>query len=228
MLRLDAFLEAVLETAATRIKDIPAGSMFRRAQLGHDWKIFGEPFAVYLEDPRPLHPDRMKPRPGFAREGRTNPKGIPCLYLADNRETVIAEVRPWLGAYVSVGEFRVKRDIRIVDCTTPDSVGAGAYIDEPPLEIRELRVWQRIDQEFSRPVVASDEEASYVPTQIIAELFRVHGYDGIGYRSSLGPGHNIAFFNLATADLVSCFVYKVDEITYQSSQAGEPYSSQIE
>src|SRR5262252_4924229 len=49
-------------------------------------------------------------------------------------------------------------------------------------------------------------------TQIIAELFKRHGFDGVAYKSSLGPGHNIAFFDLDAADLINCFLFEVKSV----------------
>ena len=47
----------------------------------------------------------MKPLGGRATDGRANPRGIPCLYLATTKETAMSEVRPWIGSYVSAGQF---------------------------------------------------------------------------------------------------------------------------
>jgi hypothetical protein len=219
-----AFLETVCATAAERVRHIAAGTTFWRAQIGRDWTSFPSR-AVYFVEPGPLHPDRMKPRPGLAREGRANPKGIPVLYLAGNPDTAIAEVRPWLGAHVSVGRFRVKHDLQIVDCGA-DPPEHAMYLEEPAPDVREAWVWMNINVAFSRPVAASDEEADYVPTQILAELFRVKGYDGIKYGSAFGSdfsSQNVALFDLDSADLVECLVYQVEEIMFRSRLTGPSY-----
>ena len=71
-------------------------------------------------------------------------------------------------------------------------------------------VWTDIDNAFSRPVTLSDDEADYVPTQILAELFRSAGYDGVIYRSQFGEkGHNLALFNVADAEPINCAPYRV-------------------
>jgi hypothetical protein len=62
-----------------------------------------------------------------------------------------------------------------------------------------------------------------VPTQILAELFKSEGYDGVGYRSSLGPGHNVALFDLDAADLIVCLLFEVKDISFKFEQAGNPY-----
>ena len=127
----------------------------------------------------------MKPQPYMAKEGRVNPKGIPCLYLATDRDTAIAEVRPWVGSLISVAQFKITRDLRIVDCTH-ENPRAGVYKDElsPAIGV----VWTHIDWAFSQPVTPDDSSTDYVPTQIIAEYFKGKALDGIAYRSGLGNG----------------------------------------
>ncbi|WP_366931004.1 RES family NAD+ phosphorylase [Mesorhizobium sp.] len=49
----------------------------------------------------------MRPLAGRASEGRANPKGIPCLYMAVDRHTALAECRPWIGSLVSIGAFKI-------------------------------------------------------------------------------------------------------------------------
>ena len=68
-------------------------------------------------------------------------------------------------------------------------------------EERTLAVWRDIDRAFSEPVTDSDDHADYATTQLIAELFRKNGFDGIAYRSALGQGHNVALFDLNAADV---------------------------
>ena len=58
-----------------------------------------------------------------------------------------------------------------------------------------------VARERIRRRTASDDRADYAATQIVAELFRQNGFDGIAYRSSSGPGHNIALFDLNAANV---------------------------
>ena len=88
-----AFLEEVLRTSSRRRKTIPGESVFWRAQRGHGWRTEGENDEEF-EVPAPHSAKRMSPRTGIAVEGRVNPKGIPCLYLATTKETAMAETRP--------------------------------------------------------------------------------------------------------------------------------------
>ena len=58
--------------------------------------------------------ERMKPRSDRAREGRGNPAGISMLYLASSVQTAVSEVRPWVGSEVSVAQFEVSRDVKVI------------------------------------------------------------------------------------------------------------------
>ncbi len=50
-------------------------------------------------------------------------------------------------------------------------------------------VWSGIGHSFSNPVTRNDSVADYVPTQIISELFKKDGYDGLAFKSALGEGY---------------------------------------
>lgn len=218
----ERFLAAVHATAMKRVDSIPAGSFVWRAQLGHvleERVQGGERFDVSV----PLPADRMKPLRDRAKEGRANPKGIPCLYAATNRETALAEVRPWIGSLISVGQFKVQRTLRVVNCTIHRK-GYRVYSGEEPCSgEREESVWCDIDAAFARPVSVSDDLADYATTQVIAELFKVHGFDGVAYASSLGSGHNLAIFDMDDADLINCFLFEVVDLTFKFNETGNPY-----
>lgn len=220
----DDFLETLWETSLTRQETLDGGFLFR-AQVGHEWDQQDQGEGVVIDLPMPLDPDRMKPLTDRAREGRANPKGIPVIYLANDDKTAVAEVRPWVGAYVSVGSFRILRSLRIVNF---DTGGAGTkfYLNEPDGQEREKAVWADIDRAFAAPINLSDDVADYAPTQIVAELFRMRGLDGIAYRSSLATGgHNLALFDVDSVDLESCQLVDVEKVDYKTRWHGGGYSA---
>ncbi|NVM20289.1 MAG: RES family NAD+ phosphorylase [Desulfobacterales bacterium] len=216
---VEVFLQTVLETAEERVESIPKDSVLWRAQLGHGWRFENEEVG---EVPAPYEPERMCPRPGRATEGRANPKGIPYLYLASNRETALAEARPWMGSQVSVGQFKILRKLKVVNCTT-ERKGLIIYFKEPPPKKREEAVWTDIDKAFAKPVTPTDDAADYVPTQVLSEFLKANGYDGIGYRSSLGNGYNIALFDIHSAEIINCFLFGVSGINFDFSEIANPY-----
>lgn len=227
---VDQFLQTVLATSTTRQETILAGGIVYRAQLGNDWELMNKdnPEEGYI--PCGYPPERMKPLSGSATEGRANPKGLPYLYVATKEQTAMAEVRPWVGSYVSVAQFKILRDLRIMECTSPEpplrlsfQIDDNTPPEEPPSDVREAEVWYDIDQAFSRPVSPSDQTADYVPTQVLAEFFRTNGFDGVAYRSSLGEGHNIVLFDVDCADLINCQLFEVKSVEFKFSIADNRY-----
>ena len=218
----EPFLSAVRETCRSRGEALPKGAMLWRAQEGAAERTEEhegyEPFVV----PCAHEPDRMGPLRNRAKEGRVNPRGIPCLYLSTRRDTAIAEVRPWIGSLVSVAQFEVIRDQNLINCTSDDP-SFRIYFDEPGPTARETANWAAIDRAFARPVTVDDSVSGYEPTQILAELFKSEGFEGIAYRSSLGDGHNIALFDLDAAELHGCMLMSVDKVRLEVSQADNPY-----
>ena len=61
------------------------------------------------------------------------------------------------------------------------------------------------------------------PTQILAEAFRNNGYAGVIYKSLLGQGKNIAFFNIDAARQRNCFLFKVKYLFFKFEEASNPY-----
>ncbi len=99
--------------SATRKVQLKSGQIFWRAQLGNVWLEREQDGETY-ELPYAYPAERMKPLSDQASEGRANAKGIPCLYLANRKETAMSEVRTWVGSYVS------SRSIQIVERNRDD------------------------------------------------------------------------------------------------------------
>lgn len=218
----ESFLAAVLETSASRQSIIPAGHLFWRAQLGHDWRSL----STEGDEPIPCaYPRaRMKPLPGRASDGRANPRGIPSLYLSTTQEAAIAEVRPWVGSYVSAGQFRTERELTVIDCSRGHKK-TPFYFEEPEPQARIDAVWTHIDRAFAEPMTRSDDQADYVPTQILAELFKKAGADGVVYKSNFGEnGFNIALFDAEAAELVNCGLFEVTGMRPTFSEADAFYA----
>lgn len=223
------FLSAVLETCTSRQKLITKGAIFWRSQLGGSFRQEYDDEGNELGDVPCPHPvERMKPLKFASSEGRANPKGIPYLYLATTKETAMSEARPWIGSEISVGQFKVKSELRIIDCSL-NHFANPLYIDlergfyEPSDEEKEKSVWAHIDRAFSEPVTQNENQAHYVPTQIIAELFKKEGFDGIAYKSMLSDGHNVVLFDPEMVDMLNCFLFKTKKVCFEFCEAANPY-----
>ena len=224
-----AFLETVLATAQDRDRIVEQGVILYRAQLGIE----------YHEDEHGINlsaysSGRMKPQSDKATEGRANPKGIPMLYLATSVETSISEIRPWIGSEISVAQFKIVREIKLMDLSVRHGdisirhLKFSNLLDGKPVsrEKKEIAVWCDIDNSFSRPVSRSDYSADYVPTQILSELFCDNGYDGVVYRSQFGEsGYNIVLFNLRDADPINATPYEVKGLKLDFEEIGNTWFS---
>ena len=216
------FLAAVAETAENRLYELPMGKALWRAQVGHDLE-HREQDGVQYDEPVPFNSERMKPLRGSAFEGRVNPRGIPCLYTASSKETAVAEVRPWLGALVSVAQMTAIRSLRMVNCSERNDGKFDLYFSEPSPEIREQTVWRAISREFSKPVSPDLSVADYAPTQVLAEHFKNLGYDGVAYKSNLGKGMNFAVFDLDALDIHDVRLYPVKAVSVEIGEIQNSY-----
>jgi len=216
----EKFLRAVALTCKDRLRTLDKGQIYWRAQLGHDWRSTNDGLLLEIAIPHP--PNRMKPKRDSAFEGRANPRGIPYLHLATTKIAAMSEVRQWLGAIISVARFEIVRPLTIVDC----SILHGQYrnllnTDEPvSLEMIDNVVWAAIDGAFAEPVMRTDDAADYAATQILAELFRGEGYDGVAYKSAFGEdGFNVALFDLDSARHVDAELYEAKRINFEFEHA---------
>jgi hypothetical protein len=217
------FLDAVKTTAPERTATMKSGHILWRAQLGHDWRTHEQDGVSYeVETAHPVA--RMKPIPDKASDGRVSTRGIPCLYLATQEDTAILEVRPLIGSFVSVAQFRTRRELRLVDCSRKE-IGDLAFL-EPNLSADDVDkiVWSDMNRAFSEPVERGDESLDYIPTQILAEHFKFLGFDGVAYKSSYGEsGFNVALFDLASADLINCGLYRIKDVSITKQEADSRY-----
>ena len=134
----------------------------------------------------------VPPRPELIRGGRSNPRFIRYLYMAESPTTAVFEVRPILYRAVNVSGIEVKQPLTIANIAT----------DITPDNEKNIDGWLLwfIQSAFSSPTTNSDD---YIPSQIIAEYLRHLGYDGIRYSSSLHRGgYNLTVFDVSKCEAV--------------------------
>lgn len=226
------FLQTVLATNRDRDVTLKQGMILYRAQQGVDVVDRTDEDGNWIgEDIWGFGSKRMKPLTDRAREGRANPTGIPVIYVGSTVETAVSEVRPWIGAELSVAKCRLQRRLRTIDLSREHGKSSFAgpifshIMGGPPPTPEEIEkaVWTDIDNAFSLPVTQADDRAEYAPTQILAELFRGAGYEAIGYRSHFGDtddrgGFNIAIFDPEAVEIVSCAPFRVKSIKVVAEQ----------
>jgi hypothetical protein len=219
----DRFLSGVLDSCSSRVLTMQKENVLFRAQLGHHWRagVLGN------QVPYPYSADRMKPLGDRAHEGRVNPKGIPCLYLASTREAAISEMRPGISVHLSVAQFKTVRDLKIIDCNKKHGALVGLFPPPDGANIDDT-VWATIDSAFGEPIIRVEDRADYAATQIIAELMRINGYDGIAYRSQFDPdGFNVALFDLNDARQTECHLYRATEVKYKFDGPWDGYFNSL-
>lgn len=148
----------------------------------------------------PFKSNEMKcPSPKVSTVGRANSKGIPSLYLADNVDTVLYEVRGTFLDEISVGKFTVsdeKKSLQIVDFNDRKEYSLF-QLGKISTAVKAKLLRARISKELSKPMKRYDSDVEYIPTQFICEFIKVFtGADGIRFSSSLHPkGNNFVIFN---------------------------------
>lgn len=166
------------------------------------------------------------PPPELAISGRANPDHIRYLYLCEDAETTIYEIRPIIGDTVSVAQFSLQREIKVYDLT----LDIKDHMTNPDYEWPSL--YNTIGQMFSRP--NNGDLLQYIPTQYLAEEIKRMGFDGLRFNSSLHKGGvNIVLFDpdiykAMSSELVDVagIELKLDEpIIYKIGQAKQVQES---
>lgn len=143
------------------------------------------------------HTEMGKPPEHLATLGRANPYGISYLYLAQNEDICIKEIRPNNGDTISIAKFKVQKELNVIDLREPRenisflSLSASDYTDILKL----VSLLETFAYELSLPVLPNNSQREYIPTQFITEFFKTHGNkDGIIFNSSYGDGFNVVLF----------------------------------
>ena len=162
---------------------------------------------------------------GLTLDGRANSAGIRRLYLANNVETTIHEVRAGAVDYITVGKFELIKDtITIVDFKMIDKI--SPFIEElDPLQYFVNREpLNRINDEMGKTLRRSDSPLDYLPTQYVTDFIKsiqyegTQEYAGIEYKSTMNPGgYNLAVFDPELFECTQTQVYKIDKLVYEKS-----------
>lgn len=151
----------------------------------------------------------------FSAAGRANPSGIPYLYLSDNADTILYEIRAAYLDEVSIGTFKVKANIGkavlIADFTESTTIFHPSKIGD---KIKATLLKQKISADLSKPMRRYDSELEYIPTQFICEFIKIYtGVNGIKFRSSLHvAGNNFVIFDQHLMDCIQVNQVKVQRV----------------
>ena len=164
--------------------------------------------------------DMGKPPAELTSNGRANPIGIPCLYVASDSNTAISEIRPTIGEIVSVAEFDVYENIQLVDLRSPRKTVSPFDLFEEQIKLlrRYMKYVCRLSEELTLPVSPKTAHLEYLPSQYLCEFIKHCGYDGVIYRSAMGNGVNYAIFNDDKVAGINVRHYKIDDISAKYSE----------
>lgn len=160
-----------------------------------------------------------KPPEKLVGNGRANPVGIPCLYVASDSATAVAEIRPHKGEVVCVAEFKFKDSLSFVDLRDPRRKISPFFLDEDDLRMvhRNMGYLCRLGNELTMPVLPRSAHLDYLPSQYLCEFIKSCGYDGVVYKSAMGAGVNYAIFNDSNVTGIGVNMYQVNQVHVESN-----------
>ncbi|MGL6371304.1 RES family NAD+ phosphorylase [Aeromonas hydrophila] len=161
-------------------------------------------YRARISDSALLKKHMGSPPPEKASAGRANPAGIVYLYVAENEDTCIREVRPSIGSTVYISTCVAKRSLKLINLTNPKKrISLLKYAgDEMELIINHLALIELFSKELAQPVIPERATLDYIPTQFLCEFIKsISDYDGITFTSSFGTGENIVLFYPDTVEI---------------------------
>jgi len=165
--------------------------------------------------------DQMgKPPLDSTSNGRANPVGIPCLYVASDKKTAIAEIRPSKGEKVCVAAFKADKEMQFADLSNPRKTISPFLLSEEQIKLlrRYMEYLCRLSEELTLPVSPKSAHLEYLPSQYLCEFIKHCGFDGLMYKSAMGPGVNYAIFNDAKVTGINVQQYRIDDLSIEYSK----------
>lgn len=159
------------------------------------------------------------PPPGKRCAGRVNPEGIGVIYLSLDEHTVLNEIRANIYDYVTIGKFKTKKSIRVVNLSEISHISPFIFFDEIERFAVNRSIFQEMSLEIAKPLRRNDSSLEYLPTQFISEYVKSQGYDGVEYKSTLRDGgSNLALFDESLVECVDVRTVEVTSVNYDISE----------
>lgn len=181
-------------------KKIRKGQRFYRARVGNMLE-YGADDDLNEEFVLPYYGNEIiAPPPLLSSVGRFNKAGISYLYLADRIETCMAEVHLQVGQLCSIGVFRCKKGINLIDL--------NAITND-----FEMETWIDI---LTQPVYGNNQNR-YNITNFLSEILQKINDNGLWYKSVQSKGNNIVCYKPDAFEVVSFSekLYRTKQIRYE-------------
>lgn len=192
-----------------------------RARIGYDIKIFNlDMIGMDIVDTKeffvPYRNEQISsPPPPKAQPARLSRSGISYVYVASEKETAIAEVRPHPGHFISMGEFILNKRLKFADFRAISILN----FFESEKEVENFIFLNDINKRLSIPITPEERE-KYLFTQFITNVIRLAGFDGVIFNSSVGDGFNVVVFDPDNIDYIEGTgkVFEVDSLKYRYTE----------
>lgn len=150
------------------------------------------------------------------KSGRVNPEGIGVLYLTSDEKTALSEVRASAFDFVSVGMFRLKKDIEVINISALNKISPALYEGGLESLAANIKIFSDIAREIAKPLRKNDSILEYLPTQYITEVIKSKKYEGVEFTSTMGTcGNNIAVFDESWFECISVHDVEIKKIEYE-------------
>ena len=158
-----------------------------------------------------------------ATAGRANSDGISRLYLSNDRETTLHEIRAAEYDYITIGTFKQLYPLRVVNLSRISQISPlSEEIDCTELAINKDNL-ALINKEMAKTMRRGDSLLDYLPTQYICDfvmsIVDKNGniqFDGICYQSAMNNrGYNLAVFDPQKFKCTFCQTYEITSLKYK-------------
>ena len=135
--------------------------------------------------------DSKEPPLNTSSAGRSNIPGETYLYLAGDKYTSCAEIKPLRGDYISIAKFQAMKDLSVFDL----------HGDMIQSEFKEFYKEHQCNPKLLLLLLmksfysSARKDDDYQVSQYIADWVRKHGYDGMCHRSFISDGLVYTIFN---------------------------------
>lgn len=178
------------------------GTEFYRARICSNSRGFGKE-------------NMSAPPPGKRKSGRVNPEGIGVLYLTSDEQTALSEVRANVFDFITVGTFRLLKDINVVNISGLNRISPVLYMSGLESLAANIKIFSDIAKEIAKPLRRNDSPLEYLPTQYITEFIKSKGYSGVAYMSTMGTGgDDVAVFDESLFECIAVHNVEIKKVEY--------------
>lgn len=134
--------------------------------------------------------------PEKSGHNRFSPSGIAYVYLSEDDETILKEIRVKNRDRVAIAKFSIN-DLNLVDLRKEniEIISKDIFHDKCTAQLLcSANTILDFLYDITREVKKEDNHLEYIPTQIVSEYIWTLGYDGFIFDSSLCDGTNYVLF----------------------------------